>query len=530
MYPEVWRVSPESYLRWAIDRDQLLASQPVVSEGPLISIVMPVYNTDLAFLSTAIDSVRAQRYPHWQLCIADDASPEAEVAALLRRYAQLDDRICVVYLDTNQGIAGASNRALELADGDYIGLMDHDDVLHPAALNVVASALGDTPHAKFVYTDSDHLDGEGRRCNPFFKPGWDYTRFLGQNYLNHFTVIHRDVMHACEGWRIGYEGSQDYDLYLRIFEQVSAEEILHIPEVLYHWRDVPSSVARSNLGKAVQAAREAIRHHFERGEIEAQVRGCPHAIIFNRVDWPLPADDITVISYGDSPELLEQSQRHLQDLLGSTASRVRSLRCVSSSTLLDAVVEVLNTDVTGYLCVVDARLRPANEEWLGCLVSLVSRSGVALATGKLLGEDGRLAVGPQYGEQKSGTGQGQWFEREDSKGYIAGLCLEQEVAAVDPGVWVASLEVLREQRHCVESSDSCAALVAGLSQCLLERNQKIVWSPHARLQYVTADDSQGSTNTREGIDRYGDVIPGRLPKNPNCQQVEWEVVWKDGED
>jgi O-antigen biosynthesis protein len=529
MYPESWRVTPASYEHWAGRRDQSLAKAPAVGEGPRVSVVMPVYNTDLQFLASAIESVRAQKYRNWQLCIADDASTDPGVAALLQRFAALDQRIRVTQLDANAGIAGASNRAAELADGEFVALMDHDDVLHPEALNVVVRELARFPEVKFLYTDSDHLDANGRRCNPFFKPGYDYSRFLGQNYLNHLTVIRRDLLKECQGWKAGYEGSQDYELYLRVIEKIDESEILHVPEVLYHWRDVPGSVARSNLGRAVQAARLAIRHHFERAGIDAGVKGCPHAILYNRIEWPLPTAGVQLVLYGDCRSDLEEARSalsgageqlplHISPIVGTGNQRE----------LIAALNEIVSTSESDFLCFMDARLRPASKEWLQRLASIADRAEVGIVTGKLLRSDGRLASGPDHGAGSGPPGEPPlWLERENSKGYIASLCLDQEVAAVPPELLFAKTSLLRRLQGLPAHCDSLDAAVRLLCRRVTDQGQRVIWSPHVLFRFCGDDEQSPWGEPADGAVGYGASIQARLAANPHNGEVEWEAVWKE---
>lgn len=529
MYPGAWRVDRDSYERWISRRDQSLAKEPAIGEGPLVSVVMPVYNTDPKFLMCAIESVRAQKYRNWQLCIADDASPDPAVAAMLRQFAALDQRIHVTYLQSNAGIAGASNRAAELADGEFVALMDHDDVMHREALNVVVRELTKFPQVKFLYTDSDHLDADGDRCNPFFKPGWDYSRFLGQNYLNHLTVLRRDLLEACGGWKTGYEGSQDYDLYLRVTEKISGSEIMHIPEVLYHWRDVPDSVARSNLGRAVKAARLAISHHLEREGIDAAVKACAHAIIFNRIEWPQPKASVQLILYGDSEGDIEKSRAALsfasEDLPLSIASIVG---IANRRELIAAINEIVSTSDCDLLCLMDARLRPAKDDWLQQLASIADRAEVGIVTAKLLGSDGRLLSGPDHQAEKGSVDiPPLCLERADSKGYIANLCLDQEVTAVPPDLLVAKTSLLRQLQGLPTHCDGLDDAVRLLCKRVKEQDKRLIWSPHVLLQLSGGDTQSPLVDTEDGVIEHGAVIPAGLGANPNTDEVEWEAVWKE---
>ncbi|TGD74887.1 glycosyltransferase [Mangrovimicrobium sediminis] len=522
---DTWSVNQASYERWSRLRDQRLLEASVAGHGPLISIVMPVYNTEPAYLASAIESVMAQTYQYWQLCIADDASTEPGVAAMLQHYAGLDQRIYVSRLENNQGIAGASNRALELASGQFVALIDHDDVLHPAALNAVVCALVANPGVKFVYTDSDHLDAQGRRCDPFFKPDWDYSRFLGQNYLNHLTVIQRDLLQACQGWRAGYQGSQDYDLYLRIVETIEPREILHLPEVLYHWRDVPDSVARSNLARAVGAAREAIAHHFERVGVEALVKGCANAIIFNRIEWPLPAASVELVVYGENEAEIEAASGALSVVDEMLSVRISPIvGSVDSPDLVMAVATRLSASDSDFFGTVDARLRPKAGHWLRRLVSIAARDDVAAVSGKLLRSDGRLAAAPEYhaaGAQCTVAALN--LLDETSKGNIANLCLDQEVTALPAALMLARTVSLRQFLAMFEHSENLDAAVRLSCREMLDQDMRVLWSPHTVLRYS----NDAGLPCAVVPDCFADGIPALLPDNPNCREIEWEADWRE---
>ncbi|HVI78711.1 MAG TPA: glycosyltransferase, partial [Candidatus Acidoferrum sp.] len=252
---------------------------------PLISIVMPVYNPDLAHLSSAIDSVRTQIYDNWELCVADDASSDPSVARTLKEYATADTRIKVTFRERNGHIAACSNSALELATGDWVALLDQDDLLSEHALAFVAATIEEHPEAGLIYSDEDKIDVTGARCQPFFKPDWNPELLLGQNYVSHLGVYRRALLVEIGGFREGYEGSQDHDLALRCSEKLEPAQIRHIPRVLYHWRMVEGSAAALAEAKpyAAQAARRAIADHLQRKNIDGAVVPCPENHQWHRV-------------------------------------------------------------------------------------------------------------------------------------------------------------------------------------------------------------------------------------------------------
>ena len=274
------------------------------------SVVMPVYNPPLDYLRQAIESVQAQVYPHWEICIADDASPNAAVRELLTELAAQDPRIKLVFREKNGHISAATNSALEIATGDYIALMDNDDLLPPHALAYMALAAHQHPQAGLIYSDEDKVTEDNVRQAPYFKCQFNYELFLSQNMISHFGVYRRSVLEEIGGFRVGYEGAQDWDLALRVIEKVGPENIVHVPRVLYHWRIFPGSTALALEEKdyALKAQIESITSHLQRiGKHDTQVYpapGIPGLLrIKHRLPDPLPLVSI-VIPTRDRVELL----------------------------------------------------------------------------------------------------------------------------------------------------------------------------------------------------------------------------------
>lgn len=258
-------------------------------DPPLISLLVPVYRTPEIWLRRCLDSVLAQAYPHWELCVADDASPDPHVRAVLEEYARRDPRIRVEFRERNGHIAASSNTALAMARGEYVGLLDHDDELRPHALLAMAEAIVADRGVRLLYSDEDKIDGDGRRFQPYFKPDWNPDLLLGQNYLCHFSVLHTALAREVGGFREGFEGSQDHDLLLRCSERVDRARIVHVPRVLYHWRAIEGSTALRREAKdyAADAGARAVADHLARTGRAGRVEQLPHG--HYRVHWQLPA-------------------------------------------------------------------------------------------------------------------------------------------------------------------------------------------------------------------------------------------------
>ncbi|CAN5650603.1 hypothetical protein BH18VER1_BH18VER1_11900 [soil metagenome] len=238
--------------------------------APLISIITPVFNTPVTWLKAAIDSVLAQAYEKWELVLVDDASADEATLTALPQLAAVDSRIRLDRLEKSAGISAASNRALSLATGEWIGLLDHDDVLEPDALYQTAKLLQTHPDADLIHSDEDKLTEEGFDA-PLFKPDWSRDFFLSYNYICHFTTLRRAVVDEVGGFRSEFDGAQDYDLFLRIIERT--QRIHHVPRILYHWRRSASSTSDNirRKPKALEAGKCAIEQHLQRTGEEGHV-------------------------------------------------------------------------------------------------------------------------------------------------------------------------------------------------------------------------------------------------------------------
>jgi glycosyltransferase involved in cell wall biosynthesis len=238
---------------------------------PVISVITPVYNIEGPYLRRCIESVRAQYYPFWELCLCDDASTLAETLEVLESYRGIDPRIKIVVHERNQGIAAASNRAVEISTGDYLAMLDNDDELAPKALYEVAKAIQSNPEIDFLYTDEDKLDDSGEFVDHFCKPDWSPDHLLSVMYLLHLLVVRKDVFYDVGGFRPEFSGAQDYDLALRL--STRAQSIHHVPKILYHWRKIRGSAAELVDAKpeALDAGRRALEDHLARNAIDGEV-------------------------------------------------------------------------------------------------------------------------------------------------------------------------------------------------------------------------------------------------------------------
>lgn len=289
-----------------------------LEQPPLISVLMPVYNPEPEWLEAAIASVHQQFYPHWQLCIADDCSTDPRVRQVLARAQAADPRVDVVFRQENGHISRSSNSALELVRGAWVALLDHDDLLPPEALVWVARTVLEQPQVKLIYSDEDKIDENGICSEPYFKPDWNPSLIEGQNLFSHLGVYCTELMRKVGGFRVGLEGSQDYDLLLRCLDETTDESVIHIPRVLYHWRVHRQSTASGNGAKpyVVAAAQQALSDHLQRRGQQGHVEALPQGYRIKR-PCPLQLPSVEVVLDARRAHL-RQVRRSLERLVSST--------------------------------------------------------------------------------------------------------------------------------------------------------------------------------------------------------------------
>lgn len=248
---------------------------PPPAQGPLVSVVVPVYRPELWYFRAMVASVRNQSYAHWELCLCDDASGDAELTAELRNLASADARIKVAALERNGGISRATNAALALASGEMVALLDHDDTLEPDALAAVVDTIASHADTDVLYSDDDKIDAADVAYQPHFKPDWSPDLLLSYPYMGHLLVVRRTLLEEIGGFRPEFDGSQDFDVMLRATER--ARRVVHIPRVLYHWRAVAGSAAGDSAAKpwAHDASRRAVADAMARRGIDGRLDDGP---------------------------------------------------------------------------------------------------------------------------------------------------------------------------------------------------------------------------------------------------------------
>lgn len=521
------------------------------SPSPLISVLIPTYNPSPAHLEAALESVLGQTYPWLEVCIADDASSDQTTRAIIERFAARDSRVKHVLREQNGHISAATNSALALATGDFIALLDQDDQLAPHALSVMVEELRGHPDTQIVYSDEDKIDNRGWRSHPHFKPDWNHTLALAQNYVCHLLVIRRELVQAVGGLRQGLEGAQDHDLLLRCVERVSPQAIRHVPQVLYHWRVHERSTAKSLDSKPYAQVNgcKAVQEHLDRLRIAAKVE---HDGMFYRVRYQPPAQwprVSVVVPTRDRPELLEKC---LSTVLAKTDypdieflivdngsadpqalawldrfaadTRVRVIRDDSPfnySALNNLAVAQSSGSV---ICLMNNDIEVTDAGWLRQMVTTLLQPGVGIVGGRLYYPDGTLqhaGVIVGLGGTAGHIFRGQ--QRGDTH-YMHRPMLRQEFSAVTAACLLTRKEVYDQ----LEGLDTGFAVAFNdIDYCLRARKGgwKVVYDPHVEMVHHESA-SRGRDRTPEQrarlssekarlINRHADFIAHDPAYSPN---------------
>lgn len=389
------------------DMARRAAAMPV---RPRFSILVPSYNTPDVLLEACLESVRAQAYPEWELVVADDGSTREETRQVLRRYEAADPRVRVVWNAANRGIAANTQSALDQATGEFIGLLDADDILLPHALFRVAAVIVARPDVDVVYSDEDKLELDGTRSDAYFKPDWSPDLFLSSMYACHFLALRRSVVAAAGGFRSAFDGSQDYDLLLRVMDRT--DRIAHVPDILYHWRKTAASTASVGAAKpwAFQAGQRALQDYADRNGLDATVEETGAAGLY-RMHYrlratPLVSLVVPIASAADrvaallAARLGEQRYPELELVLvggdrreveAVAAQATRPVRVVDAAGTPGALLNAGAAAAAGtWLLFAAPWIEPADDQWILALAEHVQRPEVGAVGGKTFYPDGRL--------------------------------------------------------------------------------------------------------------------------------------------
>ena len=542
-----WEISPDDLARMSSDIEGL-------SNPPTISVIMPVFNPEEKWLRAAIESVLCQTYPFWQLCIANDASVDDWVIEVLDSYEKKDSRIQVVHRKENGHISIASNSALDLVAGQWVAMLDHDDELHAAALYCLAEKIVKHPEIRFIYTDEDKIDEVGIHTDPHFKSGFNQSLLLSQNYISHFSAIEIGLIKEIGGFRAGYEGAQDYDLFLRCIENLTPDQIAHIPIPLYSWRMANGSTAADPLAKgyAERAGIRSLSDHLDRIGVGAEVSVGRSPTTY-RVKYDLPEEPPlvsviiptrdgvghlrkclssfeTFVNYPNYEILIVDNGSTDEETVGFLQEREENgqIKVLSYpgefnfSAINNAGVKAAKGSI---VCLLNDDTEALVEGWLTEMVSQLLQPGVGVVGAKLLYEDGSIQHAGIILGIGGIAGHGHKNAEKNAPGYFSRLQVVHDVGAVTGACLVTSrdlwerLDGLDEKRFKVAFNDVDFCLRAR------ESGQRVVWTPFAELVHyesksrgldVTPEKKERLRNETIGMrDQWGGALSCDPAYSPN---------------
>ena len=514
------------------DRQRMRDVQGAFAVQPLISVVMPTYNPKPEWLIEAIESVRGQIYPHWELCIADDASTNPAIRPILERYAAQDGRIKVVFRPKNGHISAASNSALEVATGEWIVLLDHDDLLSENALFWVAEAINRAPDARLIYSDEDKISEDGRRSDPYFKCDWNPDLFYSHNMISHLGVYHASIVKDVGGFRQGFEGSQDYDLALRCVERIEPLQIVHVPRVLYHWRVHAESTAMSGDSKpyAALAGERAINEHFTRTGVNGRVKYVGYGY---EPSYDLPAVSPLVsiiIPTRNGKALLKQCIDSIEDKTtyknyeiliidnGSNESdalayfeqlsKTPNIRVVRDdspfnySRINNKAVAMAHGEV---IALVNNDIEVISPDWLTVMVAHALRPGIGAVGAKLWYTNKTLQHGGVFLGYGGVAGHSHKHSQMGANGYFGRLLITQSFSAVTAACLVITKRIFNEVGGLEENRLQIAFNDIDFCLRVREAGYRNIWTPLAELFHHESA-SRGQEDTPEKQARFAGEV------------------------
>ena len=530
--------------------------------SPLISILVPVYNTPEAFLKQMIQSVRKQTYPNWELCIANADPTNQEVADILKTASGKDRRIRVTDVPENKGIAQNTNAALAIASGDYIGLLDHDDLLTPDALYEVVRILNEEERPQVIYSDEDKVTTDlSEHFQPFMKPDFNLDLLRANNYICHFFVAEKDLAEQVGGFRGEYNGAQDYDLILRCTER--AEKIAHIPRILYHWRVHKASTADNPASKmyAFDAGKRAIEEHLKRCGEKGTVSRTKD-LGFYRVQYQVQGKPLVsiIIPNKDHADMLDRclksieksSYQNYEIIIVENNSEKEATFDYYKQLKSERIKVVYWEGIFNYSAINNFGVRAAKgdflillnndveiitENWIEEMLSNCQRKDVGIVGAKLYYPDDTvqhagiiIGIGGVAGNIFTGLPR-------RFTGYFHKASIQQDLSAVTAACMMVKRSVYEEAGGLEEKLQ---VAFNDVDFCLRVRKAGylVVFDPYVELYHYESK-TRGSENTKEKVRRFQSEIEymrshwlellkkGDPMYNPNLTLTKWDYSLKN---
>lgn len=514
--------------------------------SPLISIAVPAYQTPVEFLRQMIESLIVQTYSNWELCIVNASPDNEEMQKVLAEYSAGDSRVRFCNLKENLGIAENTNRAFAMTKGEFVGLLDHDDLLAPNALYEIVKILQDHPQADALYTDEDKVTtGLDEHFQPHLKPDFNLDLLRSNNYICHFFVVRKSIVEKAGGFRKEFDGAQDYDFIFRCTE--NAGEVLHVPEILYHWRTHKASTADNPASKmyAFEAGKRAIEAHLERTGTKGEVSHTQD-LGFYRVKYPVQGKPLVSVIIPNKDEK-ETLQTCLEMLEKNTGYQNFEIIIVENNSTTDEIFRYYK-ELSGnrkihllrwgkefnysainnfavahakgeYLLFLNNDVKSINSDWLEEMLGVCQRPEVGGVGAKLIYPDNTI----QHAGCVIGMGgiAGHMFVDmpADRTGYLHKASLLQDMSAVTAACLLMKKEVFEQAGGFTEE---LAVAFNDVDLCLKVRKNGylIVYDPYAKLYHMESK-TRGAEDSKEKVRRFQTEI--------EYMRCHWIDILKNGD-
>lgn len=495
---------------------------------PLISVITPVFNICPKYLNSCIESVISQHYKNWELCLYDDCSTNEETMVCLKKWAKKDKRIKVQFGEKNKHISLASNEAIKMSTGKYVSFLDHDDELLPISLLEVVIAINEAPDVGCFYSDEDNISQNGEYFNPHFKSDFNRTLLLAHNYITHFVTIKRELGDALGWFRKGYEGSQDHDLLLRLIDVTN--NIVHIPKILYHWRQSESSTSHNYLEKsyASDATRRALSDYAIRNGFNAEILDGPGYGVYRFKQEVTTTKMVSIIiPFKDQVDLLKDCIKSVLNkttyhnfellLISNNSEKAETYEFLEFIKNKDNRIRVLEHNIPfnfseinnwaveqangEFILLLNNDMKVINGDWLEAMLEHAQQDNVGAVGAKLLYTDNTVQhAGVIIGIQGV-AGHSHKYFNDKSVGYFYRAAVAQNISAVTGACLLTKKEIWKKVGGLDEKNLRVAFNDIDFCLKIRKAGYEIIYTPYARLYHYESK-SRGAEDTPEKQERF----------------------------
>ncbi|MEI7824503.1 MAG: glycosyltransferase [Chlorobiaceae bacterium] len=549
-------------------RKQVVAEISTMEAPPLISVLMPLLHTSLPVAEQSIHSLQAQLYPNWELCITGEQVPNQQLRHSIERFTTGDSRITCTFNNDNGYRSEAGNASLALASGEFFTMLDPGDMLNPLALYYIAREIAQYPQSGLLYSDEDIINEQGRRREPYFKPDFNYDLFLTHNMIGHLSVYKTSLVKQTGGFQSALEGSEDYDLALRVTENLQPQQIRHIPRILYHKRVPEASLTHTTEKSSCshKTALLAVNNHLERKGIKATAEASQEVLECNRIRYTLSIHQPSVEIIIPTRNMAELLKICILTILAKTTYTNYSITIIDNGSTEQETLSLLSllkkepririvrdeetpfnysklnnraadASEAEYLCLMNNDIEIITPEWLNEMVSHAVQSGVGAVGARLWYPNATIQHAGVILGIKTGTGHAHKGLSKGNPGYIGRGCLQQSFSAITGACLLVSrnnytrVNGLNERELAIGFNDIDLCLK------LKENGLRNIWTPYAEMFHHESV-SRGRNNTPQKRERaknelhymqkrWSDVIRHDPSYNPNLTIAsdDFSLAW-----